>query len=467
MRYLPSSDAIRAEMLAAIGAASTDDLFSHIPEYCRLQRPLNIPSGRSEAEIFAYFRQAAADNAPGFTSFLGAGAYHHFRPTVIDTLVSRGEWLTAYTPYQPEISQGTLQAIFEFQTMICQLTGMEVANASMYDGSTAMAEAALMALRLSGRRGIAVARSVHPQYREVLATYLRQRDCPVAEIPYTAEGPLDAAALRAAIGAETAAVIVQSPNFFGAIEDWRQAAELAHAAGALLIAVIAEPVSLGLLAPPEPADIVAMEAQGLGIPVGFGGPYAGVIACREQFVRAMPGRLAGQAWDDEGRRGYVLTLSTREQHIRREKATSNICTNQALCALMASIFMSLYGKQGLRELAEQNVAKAAYAAAACARAGAEVLFPGPRFHEFVVRGADPAAAQAQLSGEKVIGGLPLERYYPELGAAVLVCATETASKAAIDQLAAAYAPASPRSGSPSTKKAARRRSSAETAGARR
>lgn len=440
MRYLPLSAAIRSAMLARIGAGSTDDLFSHIPEYCRLNRPLRIPPGRSEAEILAYFRQAAADNAPGFSSFLGAGAYHHFRPSVIDTLVSRGEWLTAYTPYQPEISQGTLQAIFEFQTMICQLTGMEVANASMYDGSTAVAEAALMALRLTGRRQVVIARSVHPQYRQVLATYLRQRHCVITEIAFTPSGALDAAALRAATGAETAAVIVQSPNFFGNIEDWDQAAEAAHAAGALLVAAIAEPVSLGLLAPPTAADIVAMEAQGLGIPAGFGGPYAGVIACREKYVRAMPGRLAGQATDAQGRRGYVLTLATREQHIRREKATSNICTNQALCALMASIFMSLYGKQGLRELAEQNLAKAAYAARACAAAGATVLFPGPRFHEFVVRVADPAAAQTLLSRDRIVGGLPLQPDYPELGATVLVCATETVSKAAMDRLAAVYAP---------------------------
>ncbi len=460
MRYLPSSDAIRAEMLARIGAASTDELFAHIPEYCRLNRPLNIPPGRSEAEIFAFFRQAAADTAPGFTSFLGAGAYHHYRPAVIDALVSRGEWLTAYTPYQPEISQGTLQAIFEFQTMICQLTGMEVANASMYDGSTAVAEAALMALRLTGRGRIAVARTLHPQYREVLATYLRQRGTAITEIPFTPAGALDRAALRAATDADTAAVIVQSPNFFGAIEDWKQAAETAHAAGALLVAAIAEPVSLGLLAPPEDADIVAMEAQGLGIPVGFGGPYAGVIACRERFVRAMPGRLVGQARDAEGRRGYVLTLSTREQHIRREKATSNICTNQALCALMASIFMSLYGKEGLRELAEQNLAKAAYAAEACARAGAEVLFPGPRFHEFVVRGADPAAAQAQLRREKIIGGLPLARYYPELGPAALICATDVTPREAIDRLAAAYAPAAGRG------QRSHSRSGAEAVGAR-
>lgn len=440
---------MRRQMLDAVGAPSIDDLFSHIPEYCRLNRPLNIPVGQSEPEILDFFQAAAADCAPGFASFLGAGAYRHFRPSAIDALISRGEWFTAYTPYQPEISQGTLQAIFEFQTMICQLTGMDTANASMYDGSTAMAEAVLMALRITGRDEIVVARSVHPQYREVLATYTQQRGFAVREIGYLAAGSLDAAALEAALGPGTAAVVVQSPNFFGTLEDWEAAAAAARRHGALLIAVIAEPVSLGLLAPPAAADIVALEAQGLGIPVGFGGPYAGAIACKEKHVRSLPGRLAGEARDHAGRRGYVLTLATREQHIRREKATSNICTNQALCALMASIFMSLYGRQGLRELAEQNLAKAAYAAAAFAAAGVPVLFPASRFHEIVVRPApgQPAMAQTALARQNIVGGLPLDRYYPELKGAVLVCVTETATREQIDRMVAAYA-AAPRAADP-------------------
>src|SRR6185312_11645749 len=337
-----------------------------------------------------FFRAAAADNAPGFTSFLGAGAYYHFRPSHLDNLIGRGEWFTAYTPYQPEISQGTLQSIFEFQTMICQLTGQEVANAGMYDGSTALDEACMMAARVTGRDGLVVARSVHPQYREVLATLTQHRNFPIEEVGYQPDGRLDLAALRAAVTPRTAAV--QSPNFFGSLEDWEEAATIAHAQGALLVAVIAEPVSLGLLPPPAAADIVAMELQGFGIPVGFGGPYAGILATREKFVRSMPGRLVGEARDSQGRRGFVLTLSTREQHIRREKATSNICTNQALCALMASIFMATYGKQGLRELARQHHAKAAYAAGACAAAGLEVLCPAPRFHDFVVKPRRPVAA---------------------------------------------------------------------------
>lgn len=424
-------------MLETLGLASVDELFSHIPEYCRLNRPLAIPPGCSEAEIIAFFRQAAADNAPGFTSFLGAGAYHHFRPAHLDQLISRGEWFTAYTPYQPEISQGTLQSIFEFQTMICQLTGQEVANAGMYDGSTALHEAWMMAIRTTGRSGLVVARSVHPQYRQVVRTLTGPRDFPLTEVGWKPDGRCDLDALRKAVGESTAAVAIQSPNFFGTIEDWKAAAEIAHAAGALLIAVIAEPVSLGLLAPPEAADIVAMELQGFGIPVGFGGPYAGILATREKFVRQIPGRLVGEARDGEGRRGFVLTLSTREQHIRREKATSNICTNQALCALMASIFMATYGRQGLRELAEHNLAKGAYAAEACRKAGLEVLFPAPRFHEFVVRPKRPLAEyRGAFAGAKLIPGFPLQRDYPELGYALLVCATETTPRAAMDELAA-------------------------------
>ncbi len=422
-------------MLDEIGLSSADELFASIPHDCRLERPLHIPTGRAEADIIAWFQQAARDNAPGFTSFLGAGAYQHFRPTHLDNLIGRGEWFTAYTPYQPEISQGTLQSIFEFQTMICQLTGQEVANAGMYDGSTALNEACLMAARITGREGLVVARSVHPQYRQVLATLTRNRHFPIAEIGYSKDGRIDLTALRAAVTDATAAVAIQSPNFFGTIEDWNAAAEIAHAHGALLVAVIADPVSLGVLPPPAAADIVAMELQGFGIPVGFGGPYAGILACREKFVRQIPGRLVGEAHDSEGRRGFVLTLSTREQHIRREKATSNICTNQALCALMASIFMATYGKQGLRELAEQNHAKAAYLAQACAQAGLDVLFPAPRFHEFVVKLPRPLAQlEPELYRNQLIPGLPLTRDYPELGEALLVCATEIIPRERLDRL---------------------------------
>src|SRR2546430_5535229 len=362
MRYLPKSPADREAMLKAIGLRSVDDLFAPIPAEYRLNRDLKIPRQMAESEIVDFFRQRSRENGDGYTSFLGAGAYFHYRPVIIDSLISRGEFLTAYTPYQAEISQGTLQSIFEFQTMICELTGMEVANASMYDGSTAAAEAVMMAVRLTGRQSVVVARSVHPEYREVLATYAHDQGLPISLVPFSESGRIDLKEPEKSITAETACVLIQSPNFFGAIEDVRGIAELAHKSGALLVVSIAEAVSLGIVEPPRQADIIAMEAQSFGVPLGFGGPYCGVIATREQFVRQMPGRLVGQTTDRNGKRGFVLTLATREQHIRREKATSNICTNQALVALMVNIFMTIYGKVGLRELAKQNLAKTAYAA---------------------------------------------------------------------------------------------------------
>src|ERR1700728_3071418 len=376
MRYLPKSPADREEMLAEIGVPSIESLFETIPAEYRLTEDLKIPRQQSESEILERFRAfgsnvASGDalelaaQAPGrlFASFLGAGAYRHYRPVIIDSLVQRGEFLTSYTPYQPEISQGTLQAMFEFQTMICELTGMEIANARMYDGSTGSAEAILMACRVTGRQGAVVATTVHPEYREVLKTVTQHQQIPVTEVGYVREtGRIDTAALDAAITDQTACVLIQSPNFFGVIEDVAAIAEIAHAKGALLIVSIAEAVSLGIVKPPAEADIVSIEAQSFGVPVGYGGPYCGVIACHEKFLRQMPGRLVGETKDKNGKRGFVLTLSTREQHIRREKATSNICTNQALVALMATIYMTVYGKQGIKDLAVQNLAKAQYAA---------------------------------------------------------------------------------------------------------
>jgi len=449
VRYLPKSPADRVEMLAAInevtpGVDSINDLFSTIPAEVQLQRDLAIPRQHSESEVLDGFRAFAENNATGYASFLGAGAYHHYRPVIIDSLVQRGEFLTSYTPYQPEIAQGTLQAMFEFQTMICELTGMEIANASMYDGSTGAAEAMMMAVRVTGRDRAVVARTVHPEYREVLATYAQHQQIPIGEVGYTANGRpdsgrIDLAALDAAITAETACVLIQSPNFFGTIEDMAAIAEIAHAKGALLIVSIAEAISLGIIRPPAEADIVSLEAQSFGVAVSFGGPYCGVIACKEKFLRQMPGRLVGETRDADGKRGYVLTLSTREQHIRRERATSNICTNQALVALMATIFLTVYGKQGLRELAEQNLAKAAYLSSALTAAGsAKLLFNGaPRFHEFVLQ--LPAGAEqtnAALLEHKIIGGLPLARWYPELGPnASLWCATELTTRAQMDAAA--------------------------------
>jgi len=433
MRYLPKSPADRQAMLAAMGARSIDDLFAPIPPEYRLQRDLKVPRQMAESEIVDWFRQRSQENGIEYTSFLGAGAYLHYRPVIIEALISRGEFLTAYTPYQAEVAQGTLQAIFEFQTMICELTGMEVANASMYDGSTGAAEAAMMAVRLTGRNSVAVARSLHPEYREVLTTYATHQGMPVSSVGYSQNGLVDLKELESVITDQTACVLIQSPNFFGTIEDVAAIAEIAHKRGALLVVSIAEAVSLGIVEPPGAADIVAMEAQSFGVPLGFGGPYCGVIATREKFVRQMPGRLAGQTVDRDGKRGFVLTLATREQHIRREKATSNICTNQALVALMVNIFMTVYGKVGLRELAKQNLAKAAYAADQFGK-HAKILFASaPRFNEFVVQTSEnPRVINGRLLGHKIVGGLPLAKFFPELGNAALWCCTEMTTRTAID-----------------------------------
>jgi glycine dehydrogenase subunit 1 len=438
MRYLPKSPTDRQQMLREIGVANIDELFSHIPAEYRLRRPLNIPPSASEAEIVEYFRQRASENVPGYASFLGAGAYHHYRPVIIDSLVSRGEFFTAYTPYQAEISQGTLQAIFEFQSMICELTGMEVANASMYDGSSAVPEAVMMAVRITGRNGVIVAHTVHPEYREVLGTYARHQGLPITTVNFGDDGRVELEEIEEALTDDTACVVIQSPNFFGTIEDVAAVAELAHQHGALLIVAISEAVSLGIVKPPAEADIVAMEAQSFGVPLGFGGPYAGVIATKQQFVRQIPGRLVGQAYDKQGNRGFVLTLATREQHIKREKATSNICTNQALVALVATIFMTVYGREGLQELAHQNLSKTAYAAEVFSKRGKVLFSAVPRFNEFVLQTReDPYVLNNRLLGQKIIGGFPLKKFYPELGNAALWCCTELTTRASIDAVAKA------------------------------
>jgi glycine dehydrogenase subunit 1 len=440
LRYLPKSESERRAMLDACGVSSPEELFAHLPEAVRLNRPLDLAPGISEYEIVQYFRDRAAECATGYASFLGAGVYHHFRPVLVDTVVSRGEFLTSYTPYQAEIAQGTLTTIFEFQTMICQLTGMDVANASMYDGSTAVPEAAMMAVRSTGKGRVLVAKSVHPEYREVLATYARNQGMPVAEFGYLAEsGNLDLEDLERQMDALTGAVIIQTPNFFGIVEPVKAAAEIAHRHGALLIVVFTEAVSLGLLQPPgdaDGADIVAGELQSFAISPSYGGPYAGIIATREKYLRQMPGRLVGQTTDSRGNRAFCLTLSTREQHIRREKATSNICTNQALIALMATVFMTVYGKEGLRELAAQNLAKAHYLAGKL-----KPRFSGKFFNEFVVRaeGKSPAEINKALLKKKIIGGLPLGRFYRELADCILLCATEMTKRADMDALAEVHA----------------------------
>ena len=445
MRYLPKSPAEREQMLAEIGAVSINELFAVIPEEDRLNRDLAVPRAHAESEIIDYFKAAGAKNATDYVSFLGAGAYRHYRPVIIDSLVQRGEFLTSYTPYQAEITQGTLQAIFEFQTMIAELTGMDVANASMYDGSTGAAEAVMMAVRVTGRHKAVVARTVHPEYREVLATYAKHQGLPTSLAAYDRKtGRLDLAALTVEVTDETAAVLVQSPNFFGVIEDIPAIAEIVHAKGALLIVSIAEAVSLGVVHPPVEADIVSMEAQSFGVALSYGGPYCGVIAAKDKYVRQMPGRFVGQTLDRNGNRGFVLTLSTREQHIRREKATSNICTNQALVALMATIFLSVYGKEGIRELAEHNLAKADYASKTLsAQPGAKLLFHGaPRFHEFVLQTEEsPAQWTQRLLDNKIVGGIDLSRWYPELRNCTLWCATEVITREQMNAAATVLAAA--------------------------
>jgi len=439
MRYLPKSPGERKEMLAAVGAKSIDELFSGIPEKYRLKRALALPGPLSEAEVIQYFRDRASENAAGYSSFLGAGVYNHLRSVVTDAMIQRGEFLTSYTPYQAEIAQGTLQAIFEFQTLMCQLTGQEVANASMYDGSTATTEAVLMAERLTGRQRVLVARSVHPEYRQVLSTYAKNSGLRVEELGYASDGTIHTRALEGALREDVAALVVQSPNFFGVIEPVAQLAPAAHAAGAKMVVAIAEGVSLGLLRPPAEADIVAMEAQSFGLPPSYGGPFAGVVASRDEFVRQMPGRLAGETTDSEGQRGFVLTLATREQHIRREKATSNICTNQALCALAATVHLTLLGREGLREMAEQNLAKAQYALAELEKIpGVRRKFRSPFFNEFTVElPRSVKMVNAALLRDKIIGPFALGTPYPELTKHALVCVTETTSRAEIGRFAAA------------------------------
>ena len=438
MRYIPNSPEERQEMLAAVGLASDDELFRSIPADVQLGRRLEITDPLAEPEVIAAMEGLAAKNS-GATkpSFLGAGVYSHFSPTIVDHLIQRSEFFTSYTPYQPEISQGTLQYIFEFQTLICQLTGMEVANASMYDGSTATAEAYVMAQRVTRRDKIIVADSVHPEYRAVARTYTQHGDAEIVAVGFDEKtgrvGSLDG------LDDKTAAVVIQSPNFFGCVEDVAAIAEQTHAAGALLIVVVTEAISFGLLRSPGAcgADIVVGEGQSFGVPMSFGGPHVGLFATREKFVRQMPGRLCGVAYDKNGNRGFVLTLSTREQHIRREKATSNICTNQGLIALAATIYMEAMGKQGLQEVAMQNAQKAEYAAKAIAAIdGFEIAFSAPKFNEFVVRGPRPATEVLEKLRTEggIVGGLALSKYYPERTNDFLVCVTETNSKEQIDRL---------------------------------
>ncbi len=443
MRYIPHTDADVTEMLAQIGAGSIDALFARIPERMRLRRALDLPRAASEQEVLAELAGLAAHNASLETHryFLGAGVYPHFIPSAVDALAGRAEFYTSYTPYQPEISQGTLQTIFEWQTMICGLTGLEVSNASLYDGASATAEAALMAMRLTKRPKVVVAAGLHPHTRDVLGTYL---DGPGGKIVSCARaGDGRTAGFAGLVDEETACVIVQQPAFLGVLEDLTVAAEAARTHGALLVVTVSEALSLALLRAPGEigADVVCGDAQSFGIPMGFGGPHLGFLASRAGHVRQMPGRLVGETIDSSGRRGFVLTLSTREQHIRRERATSNICTNQGLMLLRATIYLSLLGPTGLRRLAEQNLAKAEYAKEQVARTpGLRLPLSAPTFNEFVVGVPDSgAAALGRALDQRIVGGLDLAPYADDLGPAVLVCATELVSRTDIDRLVAALA----------------------------
>jgi glycine dehydrogenase subunit 1 len=447
MRYIPNTDADRQAMLEAMGLTSIEELFKSIPRDLRLARPLDIPTGLSEQEVLRHMRTLASRNADveAYVSFLGAGAYHHFIPSIVPVLTSRGEFMTAYTPYQPEMAQGTLQALYEYQTLICQLTELEVANASLYDGSTGVAEAVLMAHRTTHRDAVLISEAVHPEYRAVLHTYLQNLGMQAHAIPVDEHGGTPLMRVRGGLSPQIACVVVQSPNFFGVVEDLTGFADAVHQEGALLVQVVAEPVSLGLLKPPGAwgADIAVGEGQAFGNALSYGGPYLGFFATRDQYVRQMPGRLAGETVDTEGRRGYVLTLSTREQHIRREKATSNICTNEGLCALAATIHLCALGKVGLRQLAMLNVQRATYAQQQLAAIpGCRLAFSGPTFNEFVLETPKPACdILTHLIAQRLIPGLDLGRFYAERSHQLLICVTEMNTREDIDRLCTALATA--------------------------
>ena len=438
MRYLPQTHEDIEKMLQVVGVDSLDDLFSSIPADCRRKETLNLPEALTEWELNRHMEDAAGTMgaAPGYRVFLGAGSYNHHIPEIVRQLLNRSEVYTAYTPYQPEISQGTLQAIYEYQTMVSRLLGMEVTNASMYDGASALAEALLMAVRVSRRKKVAVSRAVHPLYRRVVQTYFAPTGYEVTEIPFQPDGRTDLARLDNLD--ELAAVAVQSPNFFGCIEDLEAVGARVHSDDkTLFVTAFSEPMAYGILKRPGDcgADIACGEGQSFGIPQSFGGPGLGMFTSLKKYVRNMPGRLVGKTVDREGRTGFVLTLATREQHIRRERATSNICSNQGLCATAAVMYMAALGGTGIRELAQLNHDKAAYLKSALQAAGLAAPFQAPVFNEFVVKFPPGFKdTHAQLLEKKIVAGLPLAPYYPELEDHYLFCATETATREDMDAL---------------------------------
>jgi glycine dehydrogenase subunit 1 len=439
MSYISNTAQDQQAMLAAIGVDTIEDLFNIIPEQVRFP-DLNLPDGMAELEVRKLLQDLAAQNVSVAEQacFLGAGAYYHYAPAVVDSILQRGEFLTAYTPYQAEVSQGTLTSIYEFQSLIARLADMDVVNASMYDGASALAEAVLMSARITRRDKVVLSRAIHPEYRDVVRTYTQGLGMSVAEAAYDAmTGLTDPATVEALLDADTACLAVSYPNFFGGIEDLATMVDLAHRASALLITVI-NPIALGLLKPPGSfgADIVVGEGQPLGVPLQFGGPYLGLFATRQKHMRQMPGRLIGQTMDGDGRRGYVMTLQAREQHIRRARATSNICTNEALVALAATVYLAAMGSSGLRRAAELCYHKAHYAAdRITSLSGYERVFNGSFFHEFAVRTpAPPRALNAALREHGIIGGYDLGRSYDELAGTMLFCVTEMNTRAQIDGL---------------------------------
>lgn len=440
MRYVQNTDADRAAMLEAIGVADTDALFADIPAAVRLGRPLDLPPALSEYELLRHLSALAAQNADTdeYVCFIGAGAYDHYSPALLDQMLLRSEFYTSYTPYQPEVSQGTLQVIYEYQSLICELTGLDVANASLYDGASALAEGAVMAVNSVDRPKVLVASTVNPTYRQVTRTYLQGVNVDVVDVPMRG-GVIDVAALGDLLGSDVAAVMVQTPNFFGNLEPVHEVAKLAKEHGALF-AVSADPMSLGILAPPGSygADICIGEGQPLGIPLGFGGPYLGFIAARDQLVRRLPGRIAGATVDTRGQRAFVLTLQAREQHIRRERATSNICTNQGLMALAATIYLTTLGKEGIQAVAQQCVHRSHYLRQRLAQVpGLAPAFDEPFFREFAMRaaGKDAGALLDRLLDHKLLGGYAVGADYPDLADVFTVAVTEKRSKDEMDLLA--------------------------------
>jgi len=437
MRYLPHTSEDITSMLEEVGVDDLDGLFSTIPEDCRHRGDLNLPEPLTEWELNDRMGALSDSMAvsPEYKMFIGAGSYEHYIPASVSNLLGRSEFLTSYTPYQPEISQGTLQAIYEYQTLTARLLGMEVANASIYDGASALAEALLMAFRITKKRKVAISSLIHPLYRRVVQTYLEPSGYEIVELPYLDDGRTDLSRL-AGIN-DLAAVAVQSPNFFGCIENLKEIGEMAHEKSALLVASFTEPLAYGLFKNPgsQGADIVCGEGQSLGIPQSFGGPVLGMFASKMKYVRSMPGRLVGKTTDLDGKRGFVLTLATREQHIRREKATSNICTNNSLCALAAAMYMASIGGTGMRELAMLNYDKSEYLKSELKKAGFKINFESPTFNEFVVE--FPAGFEntyERLLEKKIVAGLPLAPYYPELSSHYLLCVTETRTREDIDVL---------------------------------